>query len=284
MGLLTGKVVLVTGAARGMGRAHAVVSAREGADVIALDTNADIATVGYPLARSADLAETVSGVEKHGRKALGLTVDVRSQNQLDAAVDRALTDFGHIDAVIANAGVWGSGNFWELTEAEWDDVLAVNLTGVWKAVKSVAPHLIERKSGSVVVISSVNGIEPAQTYAHYISSKHGVLGLMKAMASEFAPHGVRCNAICPGAIDTPMSGSQMALDMYAGGSGGTRENQIEVGYHYSVLRGVGFLSPTSVAEAAAFLNSDRAAAITGISLPVDAGHLLLPGINQEPIR
>lgn len=285
MGLLQDKVVLITGGARGQGRAHALVSAREGADVVLLDLDSHaLGSVQYELADAADMAETVRAVEALDRRALAITGDVRVQADLDAAVAAAIAEFGKVDVLIANAGIWTQGAFWELTDEQWDDMIAVNLTGVWRAAKAVAPHMISRQCGSIVVISSVNGLEPGPLYAHYVSAKHGVIGLMKNLALELAPHGVRANAISPGAIHTPMTNHQAAWDMFAGKPGGTEADMLAGGYHFGALRGTTFLAPEVIANAALYLNSDLAAAVTGVTLPVDAGHLLLPGMNMAPIR
>jgi NAD(P)-dependent dehydrogenase (short-subunit alcohol dehydrogenase family) len=135
-----------------------------------------------------------------------------------------------------------------------------------------------------VITSSVNGLEPGVDYAHYVAAKHGVIGLMKNIALELAPYGVRCNAIAPGAIKTPMTDHPDAWDMFAGHPGGTEADFIEGGYRFGVLRGHSFLPPEVIADAALYLNSELASVVTGITVPVDAGHLLMPGYNDAPIR
>jgi SDR family mycofactocin-dependent oxidoreductase len=284
MGLLEGKVVFVTGGARGQGRAHAMASAREGADVVLFDRIADIDTVGYPLATANDLQQSVKEVEALGRRAISVTGDVRSQAALDEAVTAALDEFGRIDAVVANAGIWAMEAFWELSEQQWDDMVDICLSGVWKTAKAVAPHMIERQSGSIVMISSVDGLEPGGVYAHYTAAKHGVLGLMKAVAFELAPHGIRCNAICPGAVDTPMLNNQPGYDLISGHPGGTRDDLIEGGHRFNVLKGTALLDPMNIADTAVYLNSALAARVTGVTMPVDAGHMLLAGYNHNPVR
>lgn len=283
MGLLEGKVALITGGARGQGRAHAVTCAREGADVILLDVPDQLSSVNYPLGTSVDLKETVAQVEALNQRALTFEGDVRSQLTLDDTVKAGLAEFGKIDILIANAGIWTQAPFWELTEDQWDDMVGVNLTGIWKAAKAVAPHMIERQTGSIVVTSSINGLEPGVNYAHYVSAKHGAIGLMKTIALELAPHGIRCNAISPGAILTGMTDHQAAWDLFVGHEGGTHEEMMASGRYFGALKGTTFLAPQAIADAALYLNSDLAAAVTGITIPVDAGHLLLTGINQSPV-
>jgi SDR family mycofactocin-dependent oxidoreductase len=282
MGLLDGKVVMITGGARGQGRAHAVTSAREGADVVVLDIAGQIDTVHYPMAGEEDLAETARQVEKLDRRVLAVKADVRSQDQLDGVVDRAIAEFGHIDALIANAGIWSLAPLWEISDEKWQDMLDVNLTGVWRSIKAVAPHMIERETGSIVITSSVNGLEGGPNFAHYTSAKHGLVGLMRTAALELAPFGIRCNSVHPGAINTPMHHHQVTYDMFAGHPGGTIEDMMASGHHYGALKGTTFLSPDVIADAALFLNSHLAAAVTGVTLPVDAGHHILPPSNPNP--
>jgi SDR family mycofactocin-dependent oxidoreductase len=282
--LLEGKVVFITGGARGQGRAHAIVSAREGADVVVVDIADQIGTVNYKMANTADLDDTVHQVEALGQRALAITADVRDQNQMDAAVADTLEAFGRIDILIANAGIWTQAPFWEITEQQWEDMIGVNLSGVWRSAKAVAPHMIEKQNGSIVITASVACFEPGINFAHYTSAKHGVIGLMKNIALELAPYGVRCNAISPGAIRTPMTDHQDAWDMFAGHRGGTEEEMIAGGRHYGVLKGTTFLPPEVIANAALYLNSQLAGAVTGVTIPVDAGHLLLSGMNLNPVE
>jgi SDR family mycofactocin-dependent oxidoreductase len=283
MGLLEGKVALITGAARGQGRAHAATCAREGADVIALDLGGQLSTVPYGMGTADELAETAKLVEEQDRRVLTAVADVRDQAAVDRVVEQGLTEFGRIDILIANAGIWTRGRFWELSDEHWEQMIGVNLSGVWRCAKAVAPHMIERESGSIVITSSANGLEPGDRYAHYCSAKHGVIGLMKNVALELAPYGIRCNAICPGAIGTPMTDHQDVYDMFAGHEGGTREEMLAGGYGFHALKGMSFMDPQVIADAALYLNSGLASAVTGVALPVDAGHMILTGVNAAPV-
>jgi SDR family mycofactocin-dependent oxidoreductase len=281
VGLLDGKVVLITGGARGQGRAHALVSAREGAHVVVVDIGSDIATVPYALGVEEELAETVRLVEKQGGRALGVIADVRSQQDLDDAVSRTIAEFGRIDALIANAGILSIANIWEVSDEQWQDMIDVNLTGVWRSVKAVVPHMIERRSGSIVLTSSQNGEEPEPGCGHYTAAKHGVLGLMKAVAQETAQFGIRCNALKPGFVATPMTTWQGMLDRYAGRDGGRMDDALRAGYSYNALPREA-MEPDAIARAALYLNSDLAAEVTGAALDVDAGHRMLPHYNLNP--
>ena len=283
MGLLDGKTALITGAARGQGRAHALTCAREGADVIALDTDRQLASVPYRMGTAEELAETAKAVEELDRRVVTVQADVRDQAAVDDAVARGLSEFGTIDILIANAGIWTRGAFWELSDETWDEMIGVNLTGVWRTAKAVTPHMIERQSGSMVITASANGLEPGANYAHYCSAKHGVVGLMKNIALELAPHGIRANAVCPGAIETPMTDHQGVYDLFAGHDGGTREEKLAAGYHFHALKGMTFMDPQVIADAALYLNSPLASAVTGVALPVDAGHMVLTGFNPAPV-
>jgi len=286
MGLLEGKVVFVTGGSRGQGRAHAVTSAREGADVVIMDTLDQIGTVDYPMATQEDFDETAQQVEALDRRIVSVVGDVRRQADLDRAVAEGIAELGRIDALIANAGIFSLAPAHEMTDEMWDDMIAVNLTGVWKSAKAVLPHMMERGGGSIVMTSSINGLEPGANYVHYCAAKFGVVGVMKTLALEYARHGIRVNAVHPGAILTPMTSWQGAWDMMSGkpAGQGTEADMLEAGYSFHALKGAGFLSPQRIADAALWLNSELASAVTGISVPVDAGHLLQPGYNPEPVK
>ena len=284
MGRLDGKVAFITGAARGQGRAHALTLAREGADIIGVDVLRDIGTVPYGLSTQDELDATAAEVEELDRRALFLQGDVRRQGQLDEAVSRGLSEFGHIDILCANAGIYSQANFWELTDEQWQDMIDVNLTGVWRTSKAVAPHMIERRSGAIVLTASVNGFSPGYQLSHYVAAKHGVVGLMRNYAVELAPYDIRCNAVCPGVIDTRMVNNPPLYERMAGSAGATREEAFEAVRHFHLLHGRAMMPPETVSNAILWLVSDEAVNITGVALPVDAGHNVLDGYNPIPTK
>ena len=279
---LAGKVAFVTGAARGQGRAHALLLAEEGADVIAVDIDSQVDTVPYPTATAADMTETVAAIEALDRRVVARTGDVRSSADMAAAVADGLAVFGQIDILVANAGVYSAASLWEATDEQWDAVVDVNLKGVWRTMKAVVPHMIERRAGSIVLTSSVNGIEGNPAAAHYAATKHGVLGLMRSGALELGRFGIRVNAVCPGLVDTQMTHWQGLYDMMAGHEGADPSVYEQNAKHFGTLAGVGALPPVAIADAAAWLASDGAFAVTGQAIVVDAGHIQLAGYNPAP--
>ncbi|WP_432038337.1 mycofactocin-coupled SDR family oxidoreductase [Streptomyces cucumeris] len=275
MGRVAGKVALVTGAARGMGRSHAVRLAQEGADIVAVDLCTDLETAPYPGANGQDLASTTQLVEQLGQRIIARRADTRNFNELQAVVDEAIAEFGHIDVVCANAGMSSFGFSWELTDEAWQEIIDVNLTGSWKTVKAVIPHMIERnEGGSLVFISSTAGLIGVPTMSHYTASKHGVVGLMRALAAELAPHNIRVNSVNPGNVDTPMvNNAPMRKIFLPEVADPTPEDANEVMKDMSALP-TGWLDSQGVSDAVVYLASEEARHITGITLPVDAGMML----------
>lgn len=283
VGPLEGKVALVTGAARGQGRAHAVAMARAGADIIACDIDEDVATAPFAMARAVDLRHTVAEVESTGRRILARVADVRSSTALDELVAEGLAAFGRIDIAVANAGILSNATLVEMSEDQWDELMDINLKGVWRTMRAVVPTMIERRAGSIVLTSSANGLVGNPNAAHYAASKHGVLGLMRSGALELGRYGIRVNAVCPGVIDTAMTNWQGIYDRIAGRPEATRADYERATQHSSVLAGQGALPPEVVADATLWLCSDGASSVTGQAIVVDAGYTSMPGFNPAPV-
>ncbi|XVQ15793.1 mycofactocin-coupled SDR family oxidoreductase [Spirillospora sp. CA-255316] len=266
MGRLTGKVAFITGAARGQGRAEAVRLAAEGADIIAVDiARSPSSHVRYEAATEAELNETAKLVEEQGRRALVRDVDVRDLPGLEAVVRDGVARFGRLDVVVANAGIVNYGRAWELTEEQWQDLIDVNLTGVWKTVKATVPVLIEQgQGGAVIITSSVAGLKGLPFLAHYASSKHGVVGLAKSLANELSEHDIRVNTVHPHGVRTGMTDGSMQSYI---------EGSPNLGPLYMPALPYEMVEPDDVANMVAFLASEEGRYITGAQLPVDLGAL-----------
>lgn len=274
MGELDGKVALITGAARGQGRSHAVRLAEEGASIVALDIAAPISTTYYPLATGDDLRLTAQLVEKEGAPILAIEADVRDQAAMDAAVGRTLEHFGRLDVVVANAGIASSASTWELSEDQWQDVMDVNLTGVWRTMRCCIPPMIAAgRGGAIVLTSSLAGLHGYGNIGNYVAAKHGVNGLMRTLANELGPHNIRVNTVCPGLINTDLMMNDHTYHLFRPElEHPTQADATEV-FRTMQLLPLDWLEPEDVSNAVAFLVSDRARAITGVALPVDGGQL-----------
>jgi len=274
MPALAGQVALITGAARGQGRSHALRLAAEGADIIAIDICSQIESVPYPLAQPADLEQTAAEVRALGREIVTARADVRDQAGLRTAVDAAVGELGRLDIVCANAGIHSSAPAHEMSEQAWQDLIDVNLTGVWLTCKVAVPHMIAGgQGGAIVLTSSVAGHKPYANIAHYVAAKHALVGLTKTLAQELAPHGIRVNAISPTQVDTDMIQNDMIYRLFVPDEEHPTREQFMVASQTTNLLPVPWVEPQDVSEAVIFLAGNSARFITGISLPVDAGVL-----------
>ena len=266
MGILEGRVAFITGAARGQGRSHAVRFATEGADVVAVDACRRVSDEAYAPATPADLEETVTLVEKAGGHILAREVDVRDRTALERVAAEGAERFGGMDVVVANAGVTTWSRLLEMSEPLWQDTIDINLTGAFHTLAATVPHMIEAgRGGSVVLTSSVAGLKALPGLTHYSASKHGLVGLMRGAAIEFAPYGIRVNTVHPWGVDTPMGTTpQYAMDMFS-------EQPAYMDSFKQLLRSPSMATPEDITEAVVFLASPAARMITGIELPVDAG-------------
>jgi (+)-trans-carveol dehydrogenase len=277
MGLVDGKVALVTGAGRGQGRSHALKLASEGADVLAVDIGGGrVETIPYELASEAELDSTVKEIEGMGRRAVKAVGDVRSLADLQAAVDAGLSDLGKIDIVCANAGIGSWGVAWEMTEQQWKDMIDINLTGVFNTTRAALPSMVERgEGGSVVLTSSTAGLRAYANTAHYTAAKHGVIGLMKVLAQEAGAHRIRVNAVCPTTVRTPLVINDATFELFAPHLENPSEDDVREPFEgLNILPGVAWIEPEDVSDAVLFLCSDAAKFITGVALPIDAGNIV----------
>jgi SDR family mycofactocin-dependent oxidoreductase len=269
---LAGKVALITGAARGQGRSHAVRLAAEGADIIAVDRCADIDSVNYPLATDDDLNETVKLVEASDRRILATRADVRDLDAMRAAVDAGVAELGGLDIVVANAGIAGYAPVLTLEADAWTDMIDVNLNGVFWTVKAALPHMLAGgRGGSIVLTSSAAGLRAMENSAHYVAAKHGLVGLMKALALELGRHRIRVNTVHPTTVNTAMVQNPMTRALFLPGHvDPPQERFAKVAQSLNVLPEP-WAEPEDISAAVAFLCSDEARLVTGAAFPVDAG-------------
>ena len=273
---LEGKVAFVTGVARGQGRSHAVRLAEEGADIVAVDIASQIDTVPYPMAVPDDLAETIEAVEALDRRIVATQVDVRDYDALKAALADGVARLGRLDIVVANAGIVSFGRAEDLTEQAWQDMIDVNLTGVWHTVKAAIPHLRAAGGGSIVITSSDAGLKGQANTGHYVAAKHGVVGLMRTLANELAPDLIRVNTVHPGSVDTDMIRNQALYHLFLPDHDDGEITRAEVAPAFQAVAAlpVPWIDSVDISNAVLFLASDEARYITGVTLPVDAGTLV----------
>jgi SDR family mycofactocin-dependent oxidoreductase len=274
-GRVQGKVAFITGAARSQGRSHALRLAEEGADIIAVDVPEPVPSLSaYPLATDGDLAETVKRVEALDRRIVAHKADVRDSAALKAALDDGVAQLGRLDIVVANAGIYQVSPALELDDAAWQETIGINLTGVWHTVKASLPHLIDGGGGSIILTSSVLGLRGGANSVHYSTAKHGVVGIMRSVASEFAQHRVRVNSVHPTLVNTIMIQNEQVWSLFEPDNPHpTRESATPVFQTVNSLP-VPWVEPVDISNAVLFLASDEARYITGVTLPVDAGALL----------
>jgi (+)-trans-carveol dehydrogenase len=275
MGQLDGKVAFITGAARSQGRSHAVRFAREGADIIAVDLCGPVPSVPYPAATEEDLAETVQLVESYDRRIFSAVGDVRDHERLNEIVDQGVSELGVVDVVVANAGIAPLGGLLDVPQQDWQEVIDINLTGVFNTMRAGVRSMVERGTGgSVVLISSIMGLRSYSGMPHYVAAKHGVVGLMRSAASELGPHRIRVNSVHPGNVNTIMTvGDHLAKFFRPDLEHPTVADAVDALAAMNVLPEP-WVEPEDITEAVLWLASDASRFVTGITLPVDLGSLL----------
>ena len=266
MARLEGKVAFITGIGRGQGRSHALRLASEGADIIGVDICADFSSVAYPMSTKEDLEETVSLVEGLDRRIVARVADVRDRKALRAVVDEGVSELGRLDYVVANAGI-SPGLFRQTTDDEdqqaWDEGIGVNLTGVWNTTQVAIPHIVAGGSGGAIVLTGSTAGLRGMGGGAYGVAKHGVVGIMRGLANDLAPHSIRVNVVHPTAVNTMMATNEAMQAFLA--------TQVDKGVHMRNALPVDMIEPADISNAVAFLLSDEGRYITGTNLPVDAG-------------
>ena len=261
-GRVAGKRVLITGAARGMGRSHAMRLAEEGADLILVDICESLAAIEYPLSTQEDLDETVRLVGELGRRAVSYAVDVRDAAALAGAVDDGVAQLGGLDASVANAGVLTAGTWDTTTSEQWRTVVDVNLIGTWNTCAAALPHLVER-GGSLVNISSAAGLKGTPLHTPYTASKHGVVGLSRALANELAAQSVRVNTVHPTGVATGMRPDSLHTLL--------AEVRPDLAPLFGNALPIVMTEAIDISNAVLFLVSDESRHVTGLEFKVDAG-------------
>jgi SDR family mycofactocin-dependent oxidoreductase len=271
-GLLAGQVAVVSGAARGQGRSHALALAREGASIIALDACAPIATVPYPLPTKADLEETAGQVEALGGRVIHGVVDVRDLAEMEQFIGDAVADLGRLDIVCANAGISTPSPTLEMSEETWQTTIDINLTGVWKTCKATVPHIVAgNRGGSVIITSSAATVMISGNIAHYTAAKHGLIGFMRVLAKELAPHRIRVNTLHPAGVRTPMVYNEPMYRLFRPDLENPGREDFEAAARSHNALGVPAVEPEDVSAAVVYLAAPSGRYVTGSTFMLDAG-------------
>jgi NAD(P)-dependent dehydrogenase (short-subunit alcohol dehydrogenase family) len=274
---LTGKVAVVTGAARGIGRAIAVELAANGADVVAIDIAGPVSYTADAIpATEGELAETVAAIRAYGRRATAVRGDIRDMEAMRRIAEQVERDYGKVDILVANAAIQGWKPLLEMEDADWGDQIDNNLTGSANTVRAFAPGMARRNDGRIILLSSMQGKMGTMHGAAYSASKWGILGLMKSAALELGQHRITVNAILPGLIGTPLTFNEqrfraaIAQSNRKPSANPTAQEAWDARAP-TVPLGVGWLQPEDVSPMAVFLASDAAALVTGAEFAVTGG-------------
>lgn len=275
MNELDGRVALITGAARGQGRSHAIRLARMGADLVLVDACRDLPLIPYSQPDEAALAQTAALAREAGARVETVVADVRDAAAMAAAADLAVERLGRLDIAVANAGVIQIKPAAATSDADWNEIIGINLIGVWNTVSPVLRCLLAQGSGgSIVIIGSAAGVKGPPNMAAYSAAKSGLIGLTRSLASELGPADIRVNCIAPTTVDTEMVHWPEAYAAFRPDLASPTRADVEPVFTQLNALPVPWLDPSDVSEAVAFLVSDRARYVTGIVLPIDAGTLV----------
>ncbi|MCV7317058.1 mycofactocin-coupled SDR family oxidoreductase [Mycolicibacillus parakoreensis] len=276
-GRVDGKVAFITGAAHGQGRSHAVRLAEEGADIIAIDACKRIVEDSpIPPATPEELAETAELVKARNRRIFTAEVDVRDYDGLKNAVDAGVEELGGLDIIVANAGIGNGGDTLDqCSEHDWQEMIDINLSGVWKTVKAGVPHLISgEKGGSIILTSSVGGLKAYPHCGNYVAAKHGVVGIMRAFAVELGQQNIRVNTVHPTHVSTGMIMNEGTWKLFRPDLENPGPDDMAPICQMFHTLPVPWVDAVDISNAVLFLASDEARYITGVTLPVDAGSCL----------
>ncbi|MGB3892636.1 mycofactocin-coupled SDR family oxidoreductase [Mycolicibacter sinensis] len=276
-GRVEGKVAFITGAAHGQGRSHAVRLAEEGADIIAIDVCKPIVENSpIPPATPEELAETAELVKARNRRIFTAEVDVRDYDALKAAVDAGVEELGRLDIIVANAGIGNGGDTLDqCSEHDWQEMIDINLSGVWKTVKAGVPHLISGgNGGSIILTSSVGGLKAYPHCGNYVAAKHGVVGIMRSFAVELGQHMIRVNTVHPTHVSTGMIMNEGTWKMFRPDLENPGPDDMAPICQLFHTLPIPWVDAVDISNAVLFLASDEARYVTGVTLPVDAGSCL----------
>jgi (+)-trans-carveol dehydrogenase len=271
MGRVENKVALITGAARGQGRSHAIRLAEEGADIIAVDLCDQIDSVPYGMSTPDDLAETARLVEALDRRISIHQADVRDLEQMGSAVQAGIAQIGPIDIVVANAGIFSHASTREMTAQVWQDMIDVNLTGVFNSFRAVAPHMRRQGSGRVIATASMAGRGGFAQIGHYVAAKWGLIGLTKSFALEMGTHHVTANVVAPTNVNTDMIQNDAARRFFVPDVESPTEADAAKAMSGMTGMGIPWVEPSDISGAILYLVSDSARYVTGEVLHVAAG-------------
>ena len=283
MGLMEGRVALVTGAARGQGRSHAIRLAREGADIIAIDIAADIPKVRYPMGSPDELAETARAIEALDRRVVSYQVDARDAAKVREAVAEGVARLGgRLDTAVINHGINLAHTIEDADAIEvWDLVVGVNFSSAWYVAAAAVPFMKD-SGGAIVITGSAASLIGVYGNAAYTAAKHGLIGLVKALALDLSAYSIRVNAVCPGTVPTMLTLNQMSLDVFFPGNPDATYDDMKPALEALNLLPQPWVEVDAISDAVLFLAADSGRSITGIALPVDAGFTTQqPGMNPK---